>query len=73
MKVTGIPDNGHKELQNLDQDETKTWGYYFYYHDYEKKWCTEKQIAPEHPWSRTWDGERDEQVLAGEEAHKSIA
>ena len=37
MKVTVIPDNEHKELQNLDQDEAKTWDYYFYYHDYEKK------------------------------------
>ena len=62
MKVSCIPDSGHKELQNLDQDEAKTWGYYFYYHDYEKKWHVEKQIAPEHPWSRAWDGERDEQV-----------
>ena len=72
MKVTVIPDNEHKELQNLDQGEAKTWDYYFYYRDYEKKWCTEKQIAPEHPWSSAWDGERDEQVWAGEEVIKVL-
>lgn len=60
MKVTVIPDNEHKELQNLDQDEAKTWDYYFYYRDCEKKWRTENQIAPEHPGSSAWDGERDE-------------